>query len=72
MVLILYRIRCSWPGDQFFHRNALKDEKISIPFSLHRVEGKSTWTAQVKNEVVVGFTNPITYRLELGKHISLI
>ncbi|MBL0274419.1 MAG: GHKL domain-containing protein [Chitinophagaceae bacterium] len=48
------------------YRNALKDEKISIPFSIHRVEGKSTWTAQVKNEVTVGFTNPITYRLELG------
>jgi two-component system phosphate regulon sensor histidine kinase PhoR len=43
----------------------LEEQNIDIPFTISRVETKET-EERVFNEVTLGFTNPITYRLNLG------
>ncbi|HVF80808.1 MAG TPA: HAMP domain-containing sensor histidine kinase [Flavisolibacter sp.] len=43
----------------------MEEQNIDIPFTVSRVETKET-EERVFNEVTLGFTNPITYRLSLG------
>ena len=53
----------------FAHR--LKEQAIPIPFSVSRVPTKDT-AQPVYNQVTLGFTNPITYRLDLGNMFPFI
>jgi two-component system, OmpR family, phosphate regulon sensor histidine kinase PhoR len=44
----------------------LDKENIDVPFTIKRVPTKDT-RERIFNEVTLGFQNPVTYRLDLGK-----
>jgi two-component system phosphate regulon sensor histidine kinase PhoR len=48
------------------YRKALKEEKLSIPFSIVEKNSKGSKSGPVFNEVTVGFAKPVTYQLQLG------
>ncbi|GAC1416417.1 MAG: hypothetical protein NVS9B7_15730 [Flavisolibacter sp.] len=50
---------------QINYARHLKEQNLSIPFQIIRVPTHNT-EDPVFNEVTVGFSNPITYRLDLG------
>jgi two-component system phosphate regulon sensor histidine kinase PhoR len=48
------------------YTNALKQQKLDIPFTVLRLDSSQASNVPAFNEVMVGFVNPITYKLELG------
>jgi len=49
----------------------LKNEKINLGFAVSKVDKAAQDSAAV-NEVTVGFSNPMTYRLSLGNEVGFI
>jgi len=49
----------------------LKDEKINLDFAVSKVD-KATPDSAALNEVTVGFSNPMTYKLSLGNEVGFI
>lgn len=49
----------------------LQEQNINIPFSIHRVPTIER-EEPVYNEVTLGFSNPITYKLELGNTVAFL
>lgn len=45
---------------------ALQKEKLDIPFSILKLDSTDTFTEPAFNEVTVGFSHPVTYKLKLG------
>ncbi len=54
------------------YKKVMDEEKLMIPFSITRIDNLPDSVRFHFNEVRVGFTNPITYRLELGNTFSFI
>jgi two-component system phosphate regulon sensor histidine kinase PhoR len=53
------------------YANRLKDEKIDLAFAVNRVNRTAPDSAVI-NEVTIGFSNPMTYRLSLGNQLGYI
>lgn len=53
------------------YANRLKDEKIDLGFAVSRVN-RPVPDSAVFNEVTIGFSNPMTYRLSLGNQVGYI
>ena len=51
---------------QVAYAKRLEEQNLDVPFNVSRVLAKES-TEPVYNEVTLGFHNPITYRLDLGK-----
>jgi len=50
----------------------LKDQKLTIPFTISRLNNSDVSDRPVFNEVTVGFVNPVTYKLKLGNTFSYL
>jgi two-component system phosphate regulon sensor histidine kinase PhoR len=48
------------------YTNALKQQKLDIPFTVLRLDSPQASYEPTFNEVTVGFVNPITYKLKVG------
>ncbi len=48
------------------YATVLKEEKITIPFSILQLDSTQVSDEPVFNEVTVGLANPVTYKLSLG------
>jgi two-component system phosphate regulon sensor histidine kinase PhoR len=48
------------------YAQALKEEKLIIPFSITQADSADISDEPVFNEVTVGLANPVTYKLQLG------
>ncbi len=52
---------------------AFSKEKLDIPFSIHKINGSGDERMHpAKGEVTVGFSKPVTYKLELGNTIPYL
>ncbi len=54
------------------YKKVMEEEKLNVPFSIVRVNSKPDSVQFHFNEVRVGYSNPITYRLELGNTFPFI
>ncbi len=54
------------------YSSALEKQKLKVPFSIERMEGKERHHEPVFNEVTIGFAKPVTYRLQLGSSVSYL
>lgn len=48
------------------YKIALKEQKLSVPFSISKNENPDLDNPHAMNEVVVGFAKPVSYQLNLG------
>ena len=53
------------PEIQAAYRRNLQQQNINVPFAIRRIEGERQDEDPARNEVTIGFQNPVTYRLEL-------
>ena len=54
------------------YKKVMDEEKLDVPFSISRIENITDSVKFHFNEVRVGFSNPITYRLELGNSVPFL
>lgn len=48
------------------YTNRIQQSNIDVPFSITKYRKTEEETERAFNEVTIGFTNPVTYRLQLG------
>lgn len=58
------------------YSGALKREKLEIPFSVKRLADSATKSKEILppewNKVTIGFTNPVSYQLDLGSTFGFL
>lgn len=55
------------------YSDALKKQKIQIPFSVARLDSAKSFPNDAgSNEVTVGFVHPITYKMKMGNSFSYL
>lgn len=58
------------------YSNTLKKEKLEVPFNVNRIIDTSVRRKEILppewNKVTIGFTNPVTFQLELGNTFAFL